>query len=373
MAEQGGQHVLQTALKSGLSATEGIHDKEIHKVDPSFDGLAIVLPQEVVPKPSSRVTFKGKHGNVEFPYLSWGAWSWGDKATWHWSDEEMPALKEAWKKAHDAGVAWIDNAQAYGSGESERINGQLIKGLPRDSYQIQTKWYVVPDNVTNIIHPEQAPAKMLRETLDRLGLEYIDCYLVHGHIHISSIKQVAKGLAECVDSGMTKTVGVANYSKEDMIQMANELAKYDIPLATNQCEFNVLRRLPETSGLLRECRERGIHFQSYSSLAQGRLSGKYTKENPPPPEYRFSSYPIEEIEPTLDVLEDIAQKRGKPISAVALNYNLSKGILPVVGFRKPSQVDENLEALGWRLTNEEVKRIDGVSFEGKSTKFWQQG
>lgn len=166
------------------------------------------------------------------PYISWGAWSWGDKATWHWSDDELPALKQAWKAAYDAGASWIDTAQAYGSGESERITGDLVKDLPRDSYQIQTKWWVLPDNLTNFLHPDQAPVKSLRQSLDNLRLNYVDCYLVHGHIHPHSIKSVVKGLAECVDSGMTKTVGAANYDTDDVIEKADKLAKYNIPLAT---------------------------------------------------------------------------------------------------------------------------------------------
>lgn len=88
---------------------------------------------------------------------------------------------------------------------------------------------------------------------------------------------------------MAKTISVANYSKEEMLQMRDELAKYDVPLALNQCEFSILRRIPETSSLLQTCRENCIVFQSYSSLAQGRLSGKYTKDNPPPKTHRFSS------------------------------------------------------------------------------------
>ncbi len=253
--------------------------------------------------------------------------------------------------------------------------GRLVKGLPRASYQIQLKWYIVPDNTTNLLHPKGAPAKMLKETLQRSKLDYIDCYLVHRHIHASTIKQFAEGLAECVNSGMTKTVGIADYSAEDMIEMADALAEYDITLATNQCEYSVLRRLPETGeqDLLSVCKERGIMFQSYSSLAQGRLSGKYTADNPAPKEYRFSSYPMAEIEPTLDVLRAIPPKRRKPISAIALNYNISKGVIPVVGMRKPSQVQENLEALGWRLSEEEIKKLDAVILEGKSTKLWQQG
>ena len=215
------QHVLQTGLSAGMSATAGVHDSKPHNVNPSSKDNP-VLPQSFIPTVETRVTFRGKNGNVSAPTMAWGAWSWGDKATWHWSDDEMPALEQAWQLCVQKGMTFIDNAQVYGSGTSESIHGILISRLPRNQTFVQTKWYVVPDNATNLLSPSHAPAKMLKDSLKRLGLDYIDCYLVHGHIHASSISQAAKGLAECVDSGMTKTVGVAHYSAEDMLQMQAE-------------------------------------------------------------------------------------------------------------------------------------------------------
>lgn len=366
------QHVLQAGLSAGMSATAGIHDSKPNNVNPPSKDNA-TLRQSFVPTTETRITFRGKHGDVPTPAIAWGAWSWGDKATWHWSDDELPALEQAWQLCVQKGMTFVDNAQAYGSGTAESIHGSLINRLPRNRTFIQTKWDVVPDHATNLLSPTHAPAKMLKDSLKRLGVDYIDCYLVHGHIHASSISQVAKGLAECVDSGLTKTVGVANYSTEDMLKMQAELAKYDVPLATNQCEFSIARRKPETDGLLQACRDNNIIFQSYSSLAQGRLTGKYTSENPPPKEYRFSSYPMEEYEPVLNVLESIASAHKVSMSAVALNYNISKGALPVVGLRKLEQAEQNMQALGWRLSEEEIRKIDSVSIEGKTTKLWQQG
>jgi aryl-alcohol dehydrogenase-like predicted oxidoreductase len=196
-----------------------------------------------------------------------------------------------------------------------------------------------------------------------MSLDYVDIYLVHGHIHMRSIASVAKSLANCVANKLTKCVGVANYSADDMLQMRDELAKYDVPLAVNQVEFNVLRRNPETSGLLQTCEKEGIVMQSYSSLAQGRLTGKYSKDREPPKSYRFSQYPMEELEGTIKVLEKIARERKVATSAVALNYNISKGVAPVVGFRNPAQVEQNIGCLGWRLSVEEIKTIDEVSLE----------
>lgn len=368
------QHVLQAGLAAGMSAVSGFHSNKPPPVPKDFDGMAAVLPQDIVPTGETRVTFKGKNSDAYASPISIGAWPWGDKATFHWSEDELPAVHEAWKVIVSSGVNFIDTAQAYGSGRSEEICGELYRasGLRRDQFFIQTKWYVVPD-LQNIIHPVDAPAKKLEKSLQRMGLEYVDCYLVHGHIHPQSIAKAAKGLAECVDKGLTKTVGVANYSSEDMVKMQEELQKYGIPLATNQCEYSILRRYPETSGLLQTCKERGIIFQSYSSLAQGRLSGKYNSQHEPPDTYRFSKYPMKYIEPTLKVLEDIGKKRRKSIAAVALNYNLSKGVLPVVGVRKPQQAEQNMEALGWRLSDDEIRQIDEFSYEGKKTVLWQQG
>lgn len=367
------QHVLQTALSLGLSATEGIHSDKPNPVDPSFDGLAHTLPESFIPEKTSRVTFKGKKQDVEASWLSIGTWPWGDTATFHYSPEELPAIKEAWKFLYENGINYIDTAQAYGSGESERIIGDLIKGYPRDKLCLQTKWWVVADNTTNLLHTSEAPVLFLKESLNRMQIDYVDVYMVHGHIHPQTISQVAQGMAKCVDEGLCKTVAVANYSKEDMLEMQAALAKYDVPLALNQCEYHVLRRLPETSGLLQACKDNGIQFQSYSSLAQGRLSGKYSAENEPPKTHRFSSYPMKDLEPTLAVLKKIAEKRNVTIPAVSLNYNISKGVLPVVGIRKLEQAQSNIQALGWRLNSDEIKELDAVSIEGKHTRFWQQG
>lgn len=369
------QHVLQAGLTSGMSAVSGIHSgghTKPNRVDPSFDGLATVMPEDWVPTADKKVVYKGKFKDVHAPLISIGAWSWGDKATWHWKDEERPHVTRAWQHCVNQGVSFIDTAQVYGTGRSEVICGELVKGMPRDSFVMQTKYYVVPQ-LKDILHPEQAPLKKLETSLKNFGLDYVDIYLVHGPIHVQSIKMIAKGMADCVEQGLAKTVGVANYSLEDMLKMQEELAKYDVPLAINQCEFSVLRRQPEISGLLQECKTRGIVFQSYSSLAQGRLTGKYTKDHQPPKTYRFSSYDMADIEPVNALLKQIAEKRNIPMSAVALNYNLCKGITPVVGVRKEEQAINNCAALGWRLSNEEIRAIDGVSFEGHTTSMWQQG
>ncbi|KAI1427499.1 NADP-dependent oxidoreductase domain-containing protein [Xylaria sp. FL1777] len=365
--------ILQTGLSAGMSATSGLHSSKPTRPDPKYDGTHL-LPQSFCPDARARCSVPTKNGKpIQMSYISIGAWSWGDSATWHWKPEELSAVKEAWKLLYAEGINFIDTAEAYGDGKSEEIVGELVEGLPRDSFVIQTKWLGLPAAPTNILQFSDAPFKSLETMVKRMKLEYVDILLVHGHIHWQDMSTVAQSLAKCVDQGLARTVGVANYSLEDYKHMRHELAKYDIPLAINQCEFNVLRRIPELIGDMAAYREMGVQFQSYSSLAQGRLTGKYNKEHPPPSTYRFSNYDMEDIQPTLAVLEKIGMKRGKKPAAVALNYNLSKGALPVVGIRNPDQAEQALEALGWRLTEDEVRMIDHRSFIGKKTMLWQQG
>ncbi|KAF2998235.1 hypothetical protein E8E13_005706 [Curvularia kusanoi] len=353
------QHVLQAGLSTGMSATDGIHTGEhvrpnpARETHPRFDGLASVIPENQVPSARDLVTYRGKYMDDRL-------------------SASFPAIQQAWQHCFSKGVNFIDNAQAYGTGESEAICGRLFKGMKKLDFVIHTKYFVIPQ-LKDLLHPKAAPLKKLEGSLERLGVDSVDIYLVHGPIHIQSISTVAKGMAECVEKGLTKCVGVANYSLEDMLQFAEELAKYNVPLALNQCEFSVLRRLPELSGMIQACKDRGIVFQSYSSLAQGRLSGKYNAQNPPPKEYRFSSYDMKEIDPIVALLRTIGQRHGVGPAAVALNYNMCKGATPLVGIRRPEQAEQDCAALEWRLSNREIREIDEVSFAGHATKMWQQG
>ena len=373
------QKILQAGLSAGMSAVSGFHSSKPESVPAEYDGLKHLIPENVTPQLDTRYTLRGKNGNdVQIPTISWGAWSWGDKSTFHWSDDELPALRKAWQECLKKGCTFVDTAQVYGSGKSEEILGDLIKnhsgGVGRSQIVVQTKWLpAVTDAATNLIHPTDAVYNTIHDSLKRMNLQYIDCYLVHGHVHASSISQVAKGLSKCVDEGLTKTVGVANYSVDDMLKMKDALAEYGIPLATNQCEYSILRRMPEIEGMLEACKQHNIVFQSYSSVAQGRLTGKYSKDNPPPKEYRFSSYDMEYIEPVLQVQRRLAQKYNVSVTAVALNWNIVKSAVPVVGMRKESQALEDMQAFGWRLTREEVAELDKHGFQGKLTKLWQQG
>ena len=88
---------------------------------------------------------------------------------------------------------------------------------------------------------------------------------------------------------------------------------------------------------------------------------------------RFSSYPMHMLEPTINVLKRIAEGRRVPVPAVALNYSINKGVVPLVGIRDPEQAEQDMQALGWRLTEDEIKRIEAVSIQGGTSSLFQHG
>ncbi|KAJ5675478.1 hypothetical protein N7462_008375 [Penicillium macrosclerotiorum] len=368
------QFMMQAGLATGMSATEGVNSPHVKPMDSHLSEPAYVLPADLVPNSRSRIALHGYGGkDVLIPYMSIGTWAWGDKATFDYdATRDLPAIHKAWEKLKSVGLTFVDTAQSYGDGESERICGTLFKGMPRDSFVVQTKWLSVPD-MTNTVLQSGAPKAKLKASLARLGLDYVDIYLVHGPMHPSLISTVAKGMADCVESGMTRAVGVANYDTKEMIRMADELAKHGVALAVSQCEYSVIRRMPEASGMIRECKKRSICFQGFASLAEGRLTGKYSRFNEPRRTLRFSSYPMHMLEPTIQVLKSIAEERRVPVPAIALNYSINKGVVPLVGVRDAEQAEQDMQALGWRLTEDEIHRIEAVSIRGNTSLMMQHG
>jgi pyridoxine 4-dehydrogenase len=145
-----------------------------------------------------------------------------------------------------------------------------------------------------------------------------------------------------------------------MIRAYTTLARYGIPLASNQVQYSLLTREVEKNGTLARCKELGIRLIAYSPLEKGLLTGKYTSENPPPG-VRGSQYGdlLKKLPPVIKLLQEIGQNHnGKTASQVSLNWLICKGTLPIPGAKNIKQAEENAGGAGWRLTEEEVARLD---------------
>ena len=301
---------------------------------------------------------------LEVPRLGVGAMTWGDpkglarlhpaKTAYggaHGIEEEKHALDASIA----AGANFFDTAAMYSGGAAEQRLGELARGK---DVMIATKY---PSGFS--FRAEDFP-KELEATLARLGRDSIDLYQHHYPNARLSIPKLMDLVADAVEAGKVKAVGVSNYSVEQMREVHAALAKRGIPLASNQVEYSLLHRQPETNGVLDACRELGITLIAYTPLAGGLLTGKYSAQNRPGGFFRrilpqYSRKGMDAIQPVVGLLRQIGEKYSKTSSQVALRWLIENPIvLPIPGAKNGKQAIDNAEALKFSLTPEEVDALN---------------
>ena len=287
-----------------------------------------------------------------------GAWQWGDRLIWQYgqthSDEDCRA---AFDVSLEAGIRFVDTAEVYGSGRSERMLGKFIQETDQPVL-VATKFFPFPWRLTR-----KSLIRALKRSLERIGVETVDLYQMHQPLPPVSIETWMEAMAEAVAEGLTRTVGVSNYSQTQMLQAYSTLSRKNIPLAANQVTYSLLNRNIEYDSLLARCKELGVRVIAYSPIEKGLLTGKYTPENPPPG-IRGRRYGdlLPKIGPLLKLMTEIGQEHGgKSKTQIALNWCICKETLPIPGAKNGDQAEENAGALGWKLTEEEVERLDAAS------------
>ncbi len=287
-----------------------------------------------------------------------GAWQWGDRVVWQYGHGYgADDVHRAFETSINEGIRFVDTAELYGNGFSERLLGRFLQETDQPVL-IATKFFPWPWRFMKSAMP-----RALKGSLARLGTESVDLYQIHWPGVSMSVDTQMEGMVECVKSGLTRTVGVSNFGPTRMLAAYSALARHNIPLASNQVHYSLLNREVEKNGTLARCKELGIRLIAYSPLEKGLLSGKYSPTNPPPGS-RGGTYAgmIPRIQPLIKTLTEIGQDHGgKSNVQVALNWVIYKGALPIPGAKNPEQAQQNAGALGWRLTDAEVAKLDEVS------------
>jgi len=300
------------------------------------------------------------------PRLGIGTMVWGQpKGLGRWTpaqqaygpsegaDEEERALEASLA----AGVNLLDTAEFYSLGASERRVGELTRG--RDVI-IATKFPPSPFSGIN------AFPKALADSLRRLQRQSIDLLQHHFPSNRMPIPKLMNALADAVEAGRVRAVGVSNYSAAQMRLAHAELAKRGIPLASNQVQYSLLCRRPEVDGVMDACRDLGVTLIAYSPLAMGALTGKYTATATPRGLRRFlgafRGNAIRAWQPVVDLLRKIAEKHAKTPSQVALRWLMENDlVLPIPGAKNAGQAAENAGALSFSLTADEVEALDMIT------------
>ena len=301
---------------------------------------------------------------ITVPSMGIGVWSWGDTGFWGYgSTHTQEDIRQAYNACLDIGLNFFDTAEVYGGGESERILGECRREDGRPII-IASKFAPLPNRFS-----ARTLMAALDASLERLGVDAIDLYQIHFPFTLIQTDALMDALALAVRAGKVRAVGVSNYSAGHMRRAHARLARHDIPLASNQVQYNLLHRKPEKNGVLSACRELHVALIAYSPLAQGLLTGKYRpgdKTYVPGGPRRFmpaySARRLRKIEPLLQEMERIAQAHGKTIAQVALNWLLCKDecIIPIPGAKNLRQAQDNAGAIGWRMTAAEMVRLDQI-------------
>jgi aryl-alcohol dehydrogenase-like predicted oxidoreductase len=268
------------------------------------------------------------------------------------------------KAALDGGINWFDTAEMYGSGVSERslATGLKAAGKSDKDVIIATKWQPFLRTAANIPHS-------IEDRLHFLEPYSIANYMIHQPYSFSSPEAEMNAMADLVESGKIRSVGVSNFNPARMRRAQAALAKRGLPLACNQMRYSLLSREIDTNGVLETARELGVTITAYTPIARGLLSGKYHKD-PALLEgmsgWRKASMRrnLERVRPLIDAMDEIAARYEATIAQVALNWVINfhdEIVVAIPGATKVHQAEESAGAMRFRLSDEEMARLDEVS------------
>lgn len=298
----------------------------------------------------------GQHG-PQVPAIGVGCWAWGDRLFWDYGlTYNKDDLRAAFKASVAEGLTFFDTAEIYGLGASERLLGEFIAESGVEVV-IASKCFPLPWRLSH-----KSLRKALEQSLRRLGVPQIQLYQMHWPFPPISVESWMHAMADAVEAGLIKQIGVSNYSPQQTERAYKTLQSRGLHLASNQVRYSLLDRSIERSGLLQLCKDLDVTVIAYSPIAQGLLTGKYSPQHPPPANRRTHAGGLTALKPLLDEMRKIGIAHGEktPVQ-VALNWCIAQGTLPIPGAKNERQARENAGGIGWNLSEEDVAKLDDLS------------
>lgn len=305
--------------------------------------------------------------------LAFGAWAIGG---WMWGGAEDSAAIKAIRASFDAGITTIDTAPVYGFGKSEELVGEAMVGVTREKYQILTKyglnWQTAEgefyfDTTDNNRKPLKVykfsrKAKVIQEcedSLKRLRTDYIDLLQIHWPDATTPISETMDAVATLMEQGKVRAAGVCNYSAAQVSE-----ALKTVRLASNQVPYSLIHRGIEKE-IVPQALKEGMSIVPYSPLQRGLLTGKIKRdhvfnEGDTRKGNRFyKPENIDAVNAMLKKIKPIAETHNATLSQVIINWTTRQPAMDcvLVGARDEAQVKDNVKALTFMLTDDEVNTI----------------
>ncbi len=276
-----------------------------------------------------------------------GCWQFGDRSWGYGSEFGERDAAAIIQRALELGVTVFDTAELYGRGESERIVGRALRDAPTPPFLVSKFLPAMPLPSNIVSH--------CRRSVERLGVEALDLYLIHFPNPIVPLALQMRGLRQVLELGLSRHVGVSNFTLAQWKVAERHLGK---PLWFNQVRYNLLQRKPERA-TLPYAQSKGRFLMAYSPLAQGALTGKYGPGNVPGGVRRtnplFTDQALRSAGRVVRLLGELAVDRGCTPAQVALAYLIAqRQVLVIPGAKSVQQLEQNVAAADISLSGSEL-------------------
>jgi aryl-alcohol dehydrogenase-like predicted oxidoreductase len=307
--------------------------------------------------------------NLQVTPIGLGCWQFSKQknmAGKFWPSLEDELIDKVVTLSLNGGINWFDTAEVYGNGASERALSKalLAAGKNPGEVLIATKWWPMFRFASNI-------SETIDERLKALSPYPIDLYQVHQPWGFSSEKSEMTAMAELLDRNLIKNIGVSNFSAHQMKNAWETLDKKGIPLASNQVLYSLLNRKIESNGVMEMAKKLGISIIAYSPLAQGLVTGKFHDHPELLKNIGFRKYSsqfkpkgLEKSLPLVKLIKELAVKYHVTPSQIALNWLIyfhGNTVVAIPGATKEIHAKENTGALSFKLSDEDMTRLDKES------------
>jgi aryl-alcohol dehydrogenase-like predicted oxidoreductase len=317
------------------------------------------------------------------PVLSLGTGTFGGGTDFFraWGETDVKEATRLVDICLEAGLNMFDSADVYSKGLAEEILGKAIAGR-RDRVIISTKaTFRLGDGPNDVGSSRYHLIKSCEAALRRLGTDYIDLFQLHGFDALTPIEEVLQTLDDLVRSGKIRYVGCSNFSGWHLMKSLATAEKYGLPrYVAHQAYYSLVGRDYEWE-LMPLALDQKIGCVVWSPLGWGRLTGKIRRGQPLPTVSRLHKtaedgpqVPDDYLYNVVDAIDAVAKETGKTVPQIALNWLLQRPSVAnvIVGARNEEQLRQNLGAIGWNLTKEQVAKLDAASARTPAYPYWHQ-
>lgn len=315
--------------------------------------------------------------------LGTGTFGGGNEFFKAWGESDVAEATRLVDICLESGVTMFDSADIYSGGMAEEILGQAIKGR-RDQVLISTKGtFRFGEGPNDVGSSRFHITRAVEGSLKRLGTDYIDLYQLHAFDAQTPIEEALGTLDDLVRAGKIRYLGCSNFSGWHLMKSLAIAEKYGLTrYVAHQAYYSLVGRDYEWE-LMPLALDQKVGTVVWSPLGWGRLTGKIRRGQPLPAESRLKSQAVIDMGPPLpddyiyqvvEAIDEIAQETGKTVPQIALNWLLRRPTVStvIIGARNETQLRQNLGAVGWELTPDQISRLDAASEVTLAYPYWHQ-